>query len=116
MIYEGARALNDTDPWHESIGLNGFKFIDLDIQFLNDCTNIRLGNLHLSDVDNTNVYHTFSFTIYPSADDVPRIISGRLMLKGRWIANVKVQMSYNLQEFSELDASKIYVRRIIGWA
>lgn len=115
ILYNGARTLKYTDAWNDIYGFNAFDFIEFEVEFLGTFTTLRFNNITGEGIDNNTLIHTFSFVSYPDSDNKVRIISGRLKFAGRWISDLKVMMSYDLQTFAELDASKIIVRRVTGW-
>lgn len=109
-IFVGARAINASEPWHNTLRFSDFSKIDMMISFQD-------GHFILPfyTYKNDNMKQSFSFSYFNQADNKGRIIAGNMVFAGRYTNNVIAVMSYGLQDFQQLDASGITVNRIIGY-
>lgn len=109
-IFVGARAINASEPWHNTLRFSDFSKIDIMISFQD-------GHFILPfyTYKNDNTKQSFSFSYFNQGDNKGRIIAGNMVFAGRYTSNVIVVMSYGLQDFQQLDASGITVNRIIGY-
>lgn len=108
------RTLAYTDMWHSTNTFQAYEKIDIQIvqhgqivtlSFVTD-RNARLSQ-------SQNVPYSFSFNIL--VDTVFRQYAGYLTFAGRYITNPVIYMRYNGNEHVALNASDIYVIKIIGY-
>lgn len=109
-IFVGARAINVSEPWHNTLQFFNFSKIDMMITFQD-------GHFILPfyTYKNDNMKQSFSFSYFNQTDNKGRIIAGNMVFAGRYTDRVTVVMSYGLQGFQQIDASGITVNRIIGY-
>ena len=109
-IFVGARAINVSEPWHNTLQFFNFSKIDMMITFQD-------GHFILPfyTYKNDNMKQSFSFSYFNQTDNKGRIIAGNMVFAGRYTDRVTVVMSYGLQDFQQIDASGITVNRIIGY-
>ena len=110
IFFAGNRQLNTTGTWHPDINFSMFSRIDMQIDFQGSRYVLTFYTNH-----NDDVVQAFSFASYNTSDNKCRIVTGKLKFAGRYITQIGVTMSYDLQPFTQLDPSTIWVQQIIGY-
>ncbi len=64
---------------------------------------------------NDDIVQAFSFNSINATDNKCRIITGKLKFAGRYITQIGIAMSYDLNPFQQLGADTITVTQIIGY-
>lgn len=112
LLFNGVRELSYNEPWNQTMAFSLFTKISICMTFQ--------GQRHVCDffpvsaVNENGAMHSFSWADY-SNDGARRIVAGKLSFAGRYMANGKISISYNLGSWSELDLSYIYIEKIIGY-
>lgn len=102
--------MNATDVWHSTYTFSKFSRVDLQIDFQGNRYVIPFYTNH-----NDDIVQAFSFSSYNTSDNKCRIVTGKLKFAGRYITQIGIAMSYDLQPFTQLDPSTIWVQQIIGY-
>lgn len=109
-IYDGSKQLNAGGTWHSELSFSLFSMVDIQIDFQGSCFVLSFYTNH-----NDDVTQGFSFTSYNTSDNKCRIVTGKFKFSGRYITQIGVVMSYDLQPYVQLDASTIWVQKMIGY-
>lgn len=109
-IFYGSKPLNDDGAWHQSSGFKEFSKIEMQVNFQ--------GNnfvLPFYTQNKDTIAQSFSFTAFNTTDSKCRILAGRFLFAGRYITDIKLFMSLDLQSFAQIDSGTIWVQKIVGF-
>lgn len=109
-LFDGSRQLNTPGVWHQTSNFSMFSKIDIHIDFQGSLYVLTFYTKH-----SDNFVQAFNFTSYNTSDNKCRVITGKLKFAGRYITEIGVVMSYDLQPFVQLDAGNIWVQQIVGY-
>lgn len=109
-IFTGARALNSSELWNDSMNFSLFSKVDICVDFQGSAYILPFYTQH-----NDDIVQAFSFNSINATDNKCRIITGKLKFAGRYITQIGIAMSYDLNPFQQLGADTITVTQIIGY-